>query len=94
MKARELFEGASYGPDALKIVCQAFDDAWSSIAGNFGGDPETIEAARLKLANAILSLPHHDMKDAEQMKNSALQIMAMPLADPDERSLQTIEKGR
>ena len=36
MKAKHLIEGASYGPEALKIICQAFEEAWTSIAGNFG----------------------------------------------------------
>jgi hypothetical protein len=77
MRAQQLIEGASYGPEALKTVCQAFDDAWASIAGNFGDDPLEIEAARLKLANIILSFPHNEIRDAEQIKNSSLQIMAL-----------------
>ena len=61
----------------LKIDCQAFEEAWASIAGNFGNDPATIEAARLKLANIILSFPHDEIRDAEQIKRSSLQIMAL-----------------
>ena len=49
----------------------------NSIAGNFGDDPTTIEAARLKLANIILSFPHDKIRDAEQIKNSSLLIMAL-----------------
>jgi hypothetical protein len=63
--------------EALKIVCRAFEEAWTSIAGNFGNDPAAIEAARLKLANIILSFPHNEIKDAEQIKQSSLQIMAL-----------------
>jgi hypothetical protein len=77
MKAKRLIEGASYGPEALKIVCQAFDEAWSSIAGNIGNDPAAIEAARLKLANIILTFPHDEITDAEQIKYSTLQILAL-----------------
>ena len=77
MRAKQLIEGASYGPEALKIVCQAFDEAWTSIAGNFGNDPATIEAARLRLANIILSFPHEEIKDAELIRQSSLQIMAL-----------------
>jgi hypothetical protein len=77
MKAKQLIEGASYGPEALKIVCQAFEEAWTSIAGNFGDDPAATEAARLKLANIISSFPHNQIKDAEQIKRSSLQIMAL-----------------
>ena len=34
MKVRRLIEGATDGPQ-LKVVCKAFDDAWSEIAGHF-----------------------------------------------------------
>lgn len=77
MMAKLLIDGAPYGPEALKIVCRAFEEAWASIAGNFGDDPTSIEAARLKLANIILSFPHNEIRNAEQIKNSSLQIMAL-----------------
>jgi hypothetical protein len=77
MRAKQLIEGGAYGPEALKIVCQAFGEAWASIAGNFGNDPATIETARLKLANIILSFPRNEIKDAEQIKRSSLKIMAL-----------------
>jgi hypothetical protein len=56
MKARRLIDGAAYGPDALKALGQAFDEARASIAGNFGDDASDIERARLKLATALLSV--------------------------------------
>ena len=77
MRAKQLIEGASYGPEALKIVGQAFEEAWASIAGNIRNDPAAIEAARLKLANIILSFPHNEIRNAEQIKQSSLQIMAL-----------------
>jgi hypothetical protein len=77
MKARELFSNASYGPETLKIVFQSFDLAWASIATNFGDNPLAIQAARVKLANIILSMPHNQQSDTQQIKNSALQIMAL-----------------
>ena len=43
MKARRMMDGASYGPDVLKVIGQAFDEAWRDIAGNFGDDPAEIE---------------------------------------------------
>jgi hypothetical protein len=39
MKARQTLDGASLGPDALKATGLAFDQAWETIAGNFGDDP-------------------------------------------------------
>jgi hypothetical protein len=49
MKARQLIDAASYGPEALKAMGQAFDEAWQTIEGNFGHDPQDIEKARLRL---------------------------------------------
>jgi len=76
MKARQLIRGMSYGPNTLKIVFKSFDEAWNSIEGNFGDNPLAMQAARVKLANIILSIPHHPRSDAEQIKKSALQLMA------------------
>jgi len=50
MRARQLIDSASYGPEALKAIGQAFDEAWREIAGNFGNDPRDIELARVQLA--------------------------------------------
>jgi hypothetical protein len=77
MKAWELISVPSYGPETLKIVFQSFDDAWGSIAAIFGDNPLAIQAARAKLANIILSMPHDQQSDAAQIKNSALQLMAL-----------------
>jgi hypothetical protein len=76
MKARELIEGASYGPEALKAIGRAFDEAWVSIAGNFGDDE--IAAARLRLANAMLAVAKDNSRDVEAMKREALDRMRLP----------------
>jgi hypothetical protein len=39
MKARALIDGASFGPEALKAMGQAFDQAWAEIEAHFGDDP-------------------------------------------------------
>ena len=77
MTARQLLDGASYGPEALKAIGQAFDEAWVTIAGNFGDDPLDIEKARLRLANALLSIAHEDSRDVEVLKRAALEAMAL-----------------
>jgi hypothetical protein len=66
MKARQLIDGASYGPDASKVIVKAFDKAWVMIAGNY--DSASVEAARLKLANAVLSVAREDSRDVEALK--------------------------
>jgi len=76
MKARHLVGSSSFGPEALKGITQAFDDAWNSIAANVGKNPLAIEAARLKLANIILAIVQNDGGDPEQLKRAALELMA------------------
>ena len=76
MHARELIDRASYGPDALTAIGQAFDAAWVEIAGNFGDDSDWVEGARLKLAKALLSVADDDSRDVQVLKRAALQAMA------------------
>jgi hypothetical protein len=42
-------DGASFGPEALKVIGQAFDEAWADIAGSFAEGAQT-ENARGNLA--------------------------------------------
>ena len=77
MKARQLVAGASLGPEALKVAYAAFDQAWETIAANFGNDNDAAEAARLKLANAILAVMREDSRDPARVKNAALQMIAL-----------------
>jgi hypothetical protein len=56
-------------------MTQAFDQAWSVIAGNIGRDAS--EAARLRLANALLSVATEDSRDVERLKRKALEAMAL-----------------
>jgi hypothetical protein len=77
MKARKLIDGASYGPEALKVISQAFDLAWSEIGQNFGTDPNDIERARLRLADAVLSVSSEDSRDVQALKRGALEAMAL-----------------
>jgi hypothetical protein len=76
-KARQLVDGASFGPDALKAIGTAFDEAWAEIASNFGADPQDVEKARLRLAKALLSVAHEDSRDVDVLKRAALQRMAL-----------------
>jgi hypothetical protein len=75
MRARRLIDGASFGPATLKVIGQAFDEAWTEIAGNFG--PSQVEDARLRLAEALLSIANEDSTDVAALKNGALQAMAL-----------------
>ena len=77
MKGHKLIDGAAFGPDALKAIGQAFDEAWEEVGGNFSDDPHDIERARLKLANAVLSIAHEDSRNVDVLKRAALQRMAL-----------------
>jgi hypothetical protein len=77
MKARQLIDGASFGPEAVKALGQAFDQAWQTISGNFGDDPSDIERARLRLAEAILSVASEASRNVAVLKNAGLQAMAL-----------------
>jgi len=85
VNAKQMISGASYGPEALKAVGQAFDEAWLQIAGNFEGEPGDIEKARLRLARALLSIAHEDSRDVGVLRQAALERMALDyrtLSDP------------
>jgi hypothetical protein len=77
MRARQLIDGASFGPEALKAIGEAFDAAWVEIAGNFGNDPVEIDNALYRLANALLSVASEDSREVEVLKRAALEQMAL-----------------
>jgi hypothetical protein len=75
VKARRLIETSSFGPDVLNAMYQGFDRAWHDIEGNYGGD-RAREAARLKLANAVLAAASAGLRDPQAIAGAALQTMA------------------
>ena len=74
MDARRLIHKSAFNPNALRVMCAAFDSAWADISHHFNGDAED---ARLRLAEATLKVAGEDASDVEQLKNSALQAMAL-----------------
>jgi hypothetical protein len=74
MRARQLIAGASFGPESLKVITQAFDDGWAEIASSYT-TPEQVEAGRLALAQAVLSVATTDVRDAGVLRRAALQAM-------------------
>ena len=76
MQARGLIEeNTSFGPDTIKAMGQALDEAWAEIAGNFGGDSAVIEGTRMKLANAILAAAGNGTKGVAALKRAAMENM-------------------
>ena len=56
MKARALIGSATYEPQNLTALYRAFDTAWGQIAPGVSNSPGGIEAARMKLAETVLSV--------------------------------------
>jgi hypothetical protein len=56
-------------------MTQAFDQAWSVIARNISQDAS--EAARARLAKALLSVAAEDSRDVKALKRKALEAMAL-----------------
>ena len=72
MRPGQLIE--KVGPDTLRVVFVAFDDAWAEIAPNYSDDQ--IEGARIRLANMLLSVTTEGVRDPGTLKQRALQLMA------------------
>jgi hypothetical protein len=76
MSARQLIDGRSFGPDALKTIRDAFDVSWAEIAGGVSTDPVVVAATRLRLANAVLFVADEGSRDVEVLKQAALEAMS------------------
>lgn len=83
MKARQLIESASFGPETIEALGQAFDAAWREVAGQYGDDPDAIGTARDRLAVALLSVAWEHSRDVPSLKDGALQ--ALRLSDASRR---------
>jgi hypothetical protein len=73
----------------LETIGKAFDDAWASIAEHFAGDTRRTEAARERLAHAVLVAAIGNSRDSEPIKTMALQILVLSYGgswlDPDSK---------
>jgi hypothetical protein len=76
-RAEKLMNGISFGPEALKAIAAAFDAAWGDIADHFRSEPAAKEAARQRLATALLSIASEDSRSVEVLKRAALQRFAL-----------------
>ena len=77
MKARGMIGGASFRPEVLKVLYQAFDEAWQAIKHRYQGDQTQTDGARINLAHAVLAVAQEDSHDAEQVKKLALSVFEM-----------------
>jgi hypothetical protein len=80
VKAGAPFASTSFGPDAIKVLTGAFDEAWVLIGPSVSARPDAIEAARTRLATLILGLAQKAGKlDAEQLRDDAVHLMLAEL---------------
>jgi hypothetical protein len=70
-RAEKLMNGISFGPEALKAIAAAFDAARGDIADHFRSEPAAKEAARQRLAMALLSIASEDSRSVEVLKRAA-----------------------
>ncbi len=75
MKARRLIDGATFDPAQLKVMRQAFDEVWEQIKPTVPERETAIEAARIKLANAVLISASAGPVELERIKAEALSAM-------------------
>ena len=75
MRHHQRIDGTSYGPETLTAMTKAFDQAWSVVAGNISQHASV--AARLRLADALLSVASEDSRDVDALKRKALEAMAL-----------------
>ena len=72
MKARALIDQARFGPETVKAMGEAFDQASARIKRIFGNDPDGVEVARMRFAEALLSSATEGNTDVEDLKNRAV----------------------
>ena len=74
MRARRIIEGAAFGPEVIEAARAAFDAAWAEIADRFG--TELREAARERLATAIISAARENSTNVDMLRRVGLDAMA------------------
>jgi hypothetical protein len=76
---KRLIASGSYDPDTLKVLFEAFDNAWEQIAPTVGNHTEAVEAAQIKLANIIMALVTYGKPmDTDTLTQDAVELMSEP----------------
>jgi hypothetical protein len=71
MKARQFIDEASLDDPTRKAADRAFDQAWAILSKKYRS-PLGRDAARLKLANIVVSLVREGEEDAERLTDRAV----------------------
>jgi hypothetical protein len=70
MEASKLLDAAPFEPDTVKVLKQAFDEAWARIAPSIV--PDRVDDTRLSLAHAIVAHAGTGNCDCETLKAAAV----------------------
>lgn len=73
MKARQLIDGVTLGPSALKVIGEAFDQAWTEVEHGF--DSHQVEAARVCLAKGILANATDSSRSVDELRRHGLRAL-------------------
>lgn len=74
MQPRQMVRPASFGPDALKVIYKAYDDAWKEIAPKVSTDPAAVEWAKMSLATIMLGLANADSVTHDGLRAMAVAV--------------------
>ena len=66
---------ASFNPEQIKILGQAFDGAWTRIEGGLSNREGEIEFTRDKLAKTILKIADSGVVTAQELQDEAINRM-------------------
>jgi hypothetical protein len=65
---------ASFGPDALKVIYKAYDDAWNEIAPKVSTEPSAVDRAKMSLATIMLGLANADAVTHDGLRAMAVAV--------------------
>jgi hypothetical protein len=74
MQPRETARATSFGPDDLRKIFAAYDDAWNEIAPMIGTEPAAVESARSELATIVLGLGSANVLRPDRLSTTAVAV--------------------
>ena len=72
-ESHRIIEGTAFGPEVLRVVRAAFDEAWSEIEARFPSDMHT--EARRSLSAAVMSASRDDSSDSGPIRDAGVRAM-------------------
>jgi hypothetical protein len=73
MRARRIIEGATFCPEVLAVVRQAFEESWTQVAGMFPAAEH--EGVREELAKAVIVIARSNSNDPRPIREAAVQAL-------------------